>query len=464
MKKEFFKNKMNLILLSSFVFFIFVKIFGFGFKFSDENIYFDMGRLILKGIFPYKDFFFASPPLQITLYAFLLTIFKNPLFLKIVPIIASIISSFFLFKIVEKEFNKKAGLASAILYLFSFVILTTTDHSTGVHLTAMFLIISLYFTQNKKFFIAGCLASLSLLTRLYAGVAVLGILIYVFIKNKKDTIKYILGLIAIFLGTNLILFLFFKTNYFDSVIFYNLLKSTGISKGKIFSFFILHDSPIILLTIISIFIIKEKNKLMLWIPAITTLLFYIFYADIYYLYLGILIPFLSAISGITLEKISRDSEKPLKILIIILSIIVLLNSFLYISTQANEAKITFAKDIVNFVKENSNTGDLIYGSFELTPLISILSGREIANNYIDTNEKTFLTGMYNLKNRTKELNGKVKFIILKVTINSMGQIVNMEKIIDPNFIKSNCTLVKEYPIPKDYSSNAVLVFDCKKKI
>ncbi|MBU4308792.1 MAG: hypothetical protein KJ566_03280, partial [Nanoarchaeota archaeon] len=84
-------------------------------------------------------------------------------------------------------------------------------------------------------------------------------------------------------------------------------------------------------------------------------------------------------------------------------------------------------------------------------------------NYIDTNEKTFLTGLYNIDERTNLLKGKVKFVILKVLIDSNQEIISTEQIINREFLLNECTLVKVYNIEKDYSDNAVVLFDCMPK-
>ena len=171
LKYTWLKDKYFLIFLGVILLFLIINISQIGFKFSDENIYFYMGKLILQGQLPYQDFFFASPPLQIIIIAGFLTLFGSKIILlKLLPIFASIISSIFIFIILKKRFSSLHGLLASTLYLFSFVVLTTTDHSTGIHLATMFLVIGCYLIYEKKYFLAGILVSLSLLTRLYSAI------------------------------------------------------------------------------------------------------------------------------------------------------------------------------------------------------------------------------------------------------------------------------------------------------
>jgi len=434
-----------------------------GFKFSDENIYFYMGNLILQGQLPYQDFFFASPPLQIGIIALFLSIFGSKIILlKLLPIIASIITSIFLFLILKKKFNSISGLLASTLYLFSFVVLTTTDHFTGIHLTTMFIIISCYFIYKQKYLLAGMIASLALLTRLYAGIAILGLLIYLIIKNKKALLKFISGIAIIFIPANLILLSIFKQNYLNSVFLYHFLKSTGIPKINIFKFFIKWDFILVTLATISLFIKSRKKLLLPIITAATITLFYLIYIDIYYLYLGLLIPFLAILGSKTVYTFIKNINLKKKIFLILFLLLLLMipSTFFYLKNQAQTAKVEFNKEIVEFVKDNTQPQETIYGNFEITPLIALEANRKITGNYVDTNEKTFLSGLYNTTQRTNELRGNVTLVLMKTILDKNQNPLYFEEIIDPNFLLEECNLTKIYQIENDYSDNAVVIFKC----
>ncbi len=457
------KNKNTLAFFGMILLFLIIKISEICFRFSDGNIYFYMGKLILQGQLPYQNFFFASPPMQILVIAGFLSLFgAKVILLKIIPILACIISSTLIFTIIKKKFNSLWALISATLYLFSFVVLTTTDYSTGIHLTTLFIVLSCYLIYKEKYFLGGIIASLSLLTRLYAAFAVLGIMIFLLIKNRKAFLNFILGIIIIFIPVNLLLILLFKGNYLNSVFLYHLLKSEGIPKLTILKFFLKWDFILISLSALAL-IFKDKKKILLpLIIAGTILLFYIFYADIYYLYFGLLMPFLAILGGYSLYKLTKKvPQKFLFILIIfLLGIIIINNSAFYIKNHSSTAKIDFIYDIVKYVQENSRPQDKIYGDFEIAPLVALMSKREITNNYVDTNEKTFISGLYNIKERTNAIRGNTKFVLIKALLDQKGKILHMNGIIEPDFLLKECNLTKTYPIKADYSDNAVLVFDC----
>lgn len=459
-------SKSTLILSGIILIFLLIKISQIGFKLSDENIYFHMGDLILQGQVPYKDFFFASPPIQILIIAgFLLFTGGNVILLKLIPLIAASITSIFVFILARRVTSKEYSLLSSILYLFSTVILTTTDHSTGIHLTTMFFIISIYLITKKSFFSAGLLASLALLTRLYSAFAIFGVLLYLLIENRKNFLKFVLGLITLFLTANLILLAAFGEHYLQPVFLYHLLKSAGIEKGGIFAFFIKGDFLLIILSLSALFI-KKTNHIRLFLAAtISTLFFYVFYTDIYYLYLGLIMPFLAILSGYTLHKLSDTfPQKAFVIMLtIILAFIVIYNTSIYLGDHADTSKIDFVEDISEYVSENSLPNEKIYGSFDIAPLVATLSEREIVNNYVDTNEKTFITGIYDVEERTDKLRGNVRFVIMSAIVSPEGTVLSIDKIIKRDFLFGECTTTKIYYL-KDYSNNAVILFDCNPKI
>ncbi len=465
-EQPIFRDWRFLVFIGVALAFLAIKVSHMWFKFSDEDIYFYMAKLMLGGELPYRDFFSTNMPMQLSVIAFFLSIVgKKIILLKLLPILASIISSIFIFLLVRKRFNSLCALASSTFYLFSFVVLTTTDHSTGVHLTTMFIVIGCYLIYREKYLLSGIVLSLALMTRLYAAFAVIGLLIYLALKQRNGIIKFLAGIIIVILPVNIILLLIFRGNYLTSVFLYHMLKSEGIAKLDIFKFFLRWDFLLILLSAFALFIKDRKKLLLPFIVAAAIGAFYLFYADIYYLYLAMLVPFLAMLAGCCLERLASRLPKAAGVIIVllVLAIVATHNSIFYIKDHAYTAKIDFVDDIVKYVKDNSKPGDTIYGSFEITPLVALLSGRRITNNYIDTNEKTFLTGLYDVGNRTESLKGNVKFVLMKMLVDNTGKVIQMENIIDPNFLRQECNATKVYQIREDYSSNALVVFDCRLK-
>ncbi|HMB17561.1 MAG TPA: hypothetical protein VKO61_01475 [Candidatus Paceibacterota bacterium] len=454
--------------------FVLIKVFQIKFKFSDGNIYFYMGDALLRGELPYADFFLASPPLQVLVISGFLGVIRllglKLIFLKLVPIIASVISAFFLYLISKKILPAFYSLITPFLYLFSFSVLTTSDYSSGVHLTTMFFVISLYFVVNKKKPLwGGVFSALALLTRLYVAPAILGLLIYLLLKDRKNFLRFSLSLGLIFVSINLVLLGFFGADYFESVYRYHLLKSEGLSKTKVLTFFVNWDLILLILAGGVLFLKRKKEVLLPSLVILTTALFFITYSDIYYLYLVLLIPALSLLAGWTIYRSSQyfftRNSNVFKLCFVFLLTALLIfvfsyNTAFYIKDHASVANITFLDDISKEIEEGSKPEARVYGSFDIAPLVALESNRRIAGNFIDTNRKTFLTGMYDVHKRTQALEGKVKFVILRATVNNQGQVIKMDNIIEKSFLDKKCKLKNTYYTTKDYTQNATLLFEC----
>lgn len=466
-------NKIQLILILIILIFLGIKIPQIDFRYGDENIYFKMGNLIAHGQLPYQDFFLASPPLQILLISLIIFIFNFNIFLlKIIPLLFIAGSAFLIYKILNIYKQKLAGVFAVILYLFSFLILTTSDYFSGVHLTVFLCLASIYLLFKKHPVWAGFLCALALLTRFYAAPVVLALIIFILLDKdqRKCLWKFILSSGLIFISINLILYFIFKQNYIQDVLFYHLLKVEEQSRLGVFKFFIQWDWPILVLAGMAFFIIKIKKLILPLTGIIFTSLFLFIFQDIYYLYFNLLLPFIVILAGLFLAKIINISSLYKKSFFycasgaIILAVILLSLTHLnfYLKDHANTARIDYIHDLNNFIIKNNNSQDEIYGSFEITPLVSIMTGREITSNFIDTNSKTFSTGMFNLDTREKILkNNKTKFILTKILASPEGKILALDNFISFNFLNKYCKPIKNYAIKKDYYSNLLVVWQCE---
>ncbi|MBU4482431.1 glycosyltransferase family 39 protein, partial [Patescibacteria group bacterium] len=364
-------KKLQIILAFIILIFLAIKIPQIDFRYGDENIYFQMGNLIAQGQLPYQDFFLASPPLQVLLIALVIFLFGfNIYLLKLIPLLCLIGSAIFIYKILACEKEKLAGLFASFLYLFSFLVLTTSDYFSGVHLTVFLCIFSIYLLLKNQPVWAGILSALALLTRFYAGPIILVIFICALIQRKlfanpqtkNNWWKFFLTSGLIFIGINLILYLIFKQNYISDVLLYHLLKFEEQSRLAILQFFLNWDWPLLILAGLSFFIIKIKKLILPIIGIITTGLFLYIFKDIYYLYFNLAMPFIVILAGFLLAKIIAISLSCQKYFIyfissgIILALALLSFSHInfYLKDHADSARIDYIKDLNNFIISNSN--------------------------------------------------------------------------------------------------------------
>lgn len=455
--------KEHKIFLFPAITFLILKLLTLKFKFSDGYTYMYMGKLILEGQISYKDFFFASPPLQPYIFSFFEIFTKeNFLILKLIPILATIGSSFFIYLLMKKKFGEWQGITASVLYLFSFLVLVTTDYSTGIHLTTFFILGMIYFVEEDKPLIAGIFGSLAMLTRLYAPFPILGVLIYVAIYKRNNLPKLILGLASLFIPISLIFEIISKGEYLNQIFFFrlNLISGIGLNKGQILKFFFLKDFFLILSSLTWLIFDKEKKKLFLPLFAtLTTAILYIIYSDIYYLYFGLIIGFLSIFSTKLIFNF-KNLKNFKRILILIILFLTVLNSAVYITNYSTASNINFSDDLSDYVRENSFRNETIYGSFELTPLIALQSQRKIAGEIADLNPKNILTNEFQIEDIEEKIDG-VKFIIGKGVRFSDGRLAGFDASTPTNYINKRCNITKIYPLERDLNGdNVVVVWEC----
>ncbi|MBI2675815.1 MAG: glycosyltransferase family 39 protein [Candidatus Aenigmarchaeota archaeon] len=454
------KHPDKLILILFIAFFLAIKLPFVYYKFSDENVYFYMGKMIAEGLMPYRDFFYANPPFHIYFISLLVKVFDSNIFaLKLFPILESILISVMLFLILRKA-GKWQALAASLLYLFSFAIITTSDYSTGVHLTSLLLVISVYLISNEKYHHAGLFAALSVLTKQYAAPAAIGLLIYLFLARRKKFFDFLVPFIIVSAITHLAFFILAGQAYPNEIFFYHLLKPEGIEKSRIVEFFVYWDFPALFFVLLSFLFGKKENMMLPLSILLPTLISYILFSDIYYLYFALAMPYLAWIGGHGLWSLVSKIPKSRYFLFSAILLISAYHSYFYVADHGPAARIDFAQDLSDFVKMTTLGNETIYGSAEITPLISILSEREITNHYADTNRKLFMTGTISTARRTEEIKGKARYIISKAVV-SEGRIIINEDFVDKKYL-SECRIAKTYDAKKDYFSNAVIVFDCRK--
>jgi hypothetical protein len=459
-------KKIDWLFLGSLLLFLIIKISQLRFKFSDGYTYMYMGKLILEGLIPYKDFFFASPPFQSYLMAFaMIFINKNFILLKLIPIFFTLGSAFFIYSFMKKKFSDKQGLVASTLFLFSYLILLTTDYSTGIHITTFFILGMIYFLEFNKPIIAGIFASLAMLTRLYAPFPIVGAGLYLLIYRKNQFWKFATAAILPFAIISIIFQIISNGNYLDQIFFFrlNLITGIGLSKLNILKFFFLSDIILILGSIA--WLIFNKNKKQLLLPILTflsTAILYVIYSDIYYLYFGLIIGTMAIFTTQFIFNF-KNKKQFKKILTIFLIILIILTTVSYIKNHATAANINFIDEATNFIKANSLENQTIYGHFSITLLLSLKSGRRLAGNIADTNPKNTMTHTITEQEIINKIK-PVKFIITKTTILPNNQILGFDSSIPINYLKQNCNIVKTYSIKKDYSDNTVIIWNCENQI
>lgn len=465
-------NKKNIIYY--IIFFIIILIYlgikstNVEYGFSDENTYFYMGKLVAEGNLPYKDFFFSHPPLQIFILALIFKVFGfNFIILKLLPTLFIIITAFFVF-LTMRKFNGIYSILATVLFLFSYDCLRFSTYNMGVNLALMFLMIGFYLFFNKKFFFfSGLFFGLAGLTRFISLIPFLVILFFLLIKNRKLFLKFLAGFSITFILPNLVFILALGSKYIIPVFKYHFLKPETTEGKKIAIFYRMVKVNILLfLPALLFFVDKIKKKVgVVALIAGIYILFLISLNKVFGYYSMILFPFLAILGSYSLINLIEKIKVDKKIIYSILFIVIIIFSFFFLSNYVKYDYQNFnnAQEIAQYISSNSDENEGIFGDDSTTPLLALLSKRDIALKFADSNNLRFRSGVNDINKIIKNLEGKVKFIIVyKENIGKITAIYGpayMDEFTD--YIKKRCMLVKTFSDTWKIREKVIEVYDCE---
>lgn len=484
--------------------FVLVKAANIASKISDENFYFFASHLLAQGVLPYRDFFFQHLPGQLLLQAFLIKVFGFNLFLlKLIPILFHVGSGYLIFKIGEAGgLGKLGGITAAAFFLFSFTVLTTSDHGSGVHEAVFWLVLSFYLLGGevgkiggvKGGILAGLAAFAGLTTRIYILPAILGFSVYLFLTQQyKKFCAYVASFLLPFLVLNIGLYYWLGEKFLLPVWQYHFLKSEGISKAKILLFFVQNEWLLLGLGTLGLLIVLfsvnsnsyaqsstvtlsgDKNNKSVYSLFLATILalsfqgvFLLIFADIYYLYLVTLVVFLAILAAFALGWL-LDLPQREGVLAGILVVFAAFNLYVYLTSHAPQSRFN-ADKIAEDVRAITNPQDTIFGSYTVAPLIALKAGRGVTENQLDTNAKRYYSGLISREELIRLATESAVFLQLalvepqpKTIQTEAGKIRSLDMdYISETVIRDKCELFRVYPVPVDYERNAILLWKCKK--
>lgn len=440
--------------------FLFTKGDPFQIRISDTNIYFLTGLKIFEGHILYKDIFFTNFPLfpYISIFYGLLTGWNISYFFATALFEIGIIS-LLIYKIsfVHSK-NVFFSLLSVVIYLFSFLVLATSDHQTGVFTANVLSLLGYYIFLKNKFSFSGILLACAVLTKVYFLPIPAALILYVLFKNRSDAIRLLCG----FLITIILILSFFfiqsKGAIFQNIFLYSLQRTQGVSKLSLIQFFILKDFVLCLLLLINLSKIKNKNYF--GFLSLFSILFLILYKDVYYLYLNFLAPFLS-ISLVFLLPIIHKNRDIKLLFYSLISFSILISISTYVASYKGLQKISNPESIVQII-QNENPSYL-YGINTITPTLSYLSGVPLLNGIIDTNENRFLTGNLHANELTQDAIEKNALIVTKSAVYPEYGID--EKYLSAIFDKKqlgDCRQIYSQPVQFEGPENALSIVSCRK--
>lgn len=439
-------------------------------RFSDSAVYEYLGQRVMDGAIPYVDFFYSSPPLL--LYVFGLVGFVSGWHWwswSWIPIVLSVIDAGLLFwlakrwcRSAERASPYWAGSIAAISYLFSYVVLATTDFATDVHFIVTLFLVALVLQVRGWNVLSGVVLAAAVLIKVYAVILIFPLIVWpLWRRHWRDSLFVVLGL-GVTAGV-VVAVLYFATGsaFYHAIITNNLGRGVGISREMLLPFIFWHDLWLLVAVLMPI-ASRRWAPLQLIMLIAAPLAFLLLYPDVYYLYFKLVAPFLALLLGWGSVYIIQDYGQWGRVVLAAIVVVVsLLSAVRYIREQGTAAVITDLSGVAAYVASATNPSDVLYGDFDVAPLVALESERRLYKDLADTNVKFFLNDVFKPEERLQELvTARVPILVTKAIVDGKSVLGGYEQTVTPGFIAQYCRVGKIFPIVRDYAHNAVVVWKC----
>ena len=213
-------------IVTTFCLFALLKTHGLRVSASDENIYFYDAVLVARGAMPYRDFFFAHPPVHVLVPAVLFRLFGFHLLLakSLAPMFAAI-SGVFVWRLCRVRMGRLAGMLALPAFLFASEILKASTNLTGVNLTLLFIAAGTYYALMERPFRAGALFALAASTGFYAIAGAMVLIVTTAARGPRTFARFAGAFVLVFGAINLFFYGVAGSEYIDGVYRYHLLKA-----------------------------------------------------------------------------------------------------------------------------------------------------------------------------------------------------------------------------------------------
>ncbi len=413
------------VLLLAAAGFLWLKRYGFHFTAGgDENTYYYMARLMTAGRIFYRDFFYAHPPFNLLVLTLIYRVFGFHLAaLKLTASLPVLIAAVPLYLRFWRKNQGLSGIFFLALLLFNYELLKVTNHPFGVSLAAAFLMFSLYFFLEERPLAGGIFWGLASVTGLYAlPWGAVPAAYYLLTPGRRASLPgFLLGFLLVFGTVNGIALLLFGGRYFTPVYIYHLLKPPSPDPvSDIYIRTVRRNLLVFFLPFLYAWAPRSPKRNAVFAAGFGYLIILAALNPLFTQYFMLPIPFLAWITAVALAGTIRLFSPTGRRAAALGAALLLLAAF----TRDNISRYIERERIIgfqtwqecrDFIRENSAPGDLIFGQVTVTPLLALLTGREIALDMVDTNHMRFRSGLADFDRVIDELESeeRLKFIIVQ---------------------------------------------------
>jgi len=350
--------------------------------FSDENFYFNAAKQVLANKAPYRDFFFAHPPLQIYFLALLFKIFGASFAVgKISTLIFSSLSAFLIFFLGKTMYDEKAALTAVVFFIITPAFLSFSSMGYGMFEALFFALLSFYLFLKEKYLPSSLSMVLAVMFRYTAFIYILPFLIFWKRKNIKKLFVFLFPMAAF---TFIVLLSVFGMEYFKDTVLYHTSLKVGAPQSLSLQYWSF-SLPIIFLVLISIiFSFRQKDRTTFYLgltALVIDFLLLLTLKNIFYHYFIISLPFYMLAIASMFQKMK---DVLMKFAIIAVFLLMVFNNFKTIDYYNNPSQAESFKEAADYVAGQTKSGEKIFGEPTLTNYVSFTRGIAITGGYIDS--------------------------------------------------------------------------------
>ncbi|MGV3625741.1 MAG: hypothetical protein ACO1OB_33325 [Archangium sp.] len=426
---------------------------------SDDSLYFYLAHRVTEDAVPYRDFFFAHPPLHLLVPALVFEVTGSSLAVgKAIPAVTHTLAAVALYFSL-RNVSKVWALISLALHLNAYRVLMGATDLTGTNLVCALLAFAVLAATKQRPLISGVVAGLALGAGLYAlpGVLALAWL------QRSHLERYAGGVLA-GLGAWLVpSALIGGAAFYEGVVRYHFARLPGVaaaSPHETLELFVSNPLHVIAALLALVFLMKKPDQLALF-ALINVALFGVQWAALGRVHGYYTVPqvmFLSMLAGwalwrlsdlqpaawavasvawvlimLPLSRVATDrlwpDTSPLpdtKWIAPLVSepVSVVVRALYFTEHRQRDAPgwqryvwnklrpVGTADEMAAFVKSRTTEAETIAGSSTLAPLVALLSHRRLAADEADTNAQRFSSGFLDEQRFfTRICNDRVRYLI-----------------------------------------------------
>ena len=237
----------------------------------------------------------------------------------------------------------------------------------------------------------------------------------------RNTVRFLGGFLVVFGGVNGLCIILFGDGYIRPVYIYHFLKPRGTELiSDIYIRVIRRNLLVFFLPFLYLWGPWTGKRTAVLAAVIIYLIFLGSLNPLFTQYFMLPLPFLSFIGAVGMTAIierfnsSRQRIASLAVALIILAGFSGDDIYRYLRHEAGTGFET-EEQCRQFIMDNSEEGDLIFGHVTTTPLLALMTGREIALDMVDTNHMRFKAGLLDIEEVLERLEGeeRLKLFIIQ---------------------------------------------------